>query len=501
VSAPWLDLDPVRFVSYLRNPETGRPFELFEAETSFLREALTPGPDGRLLYPELLYGAIKKSGKTMVGAWCVLYVVLVLGGRYAEGYCLANDLEQTQSRVFQAIVRLVESTPALKQDATITATKITFRASGSTIVALAADYAGAAGANPSISCFDELWGYTSERAQRLWDEMVPSPARLVSVRLTTTLAGFEGESRLLEGQYKRLLQGEEIAPRLFRQPGMLGCWHHEPIAPWQTPEWIEQMRQQLRVNAFLRLIENRWVSGEEQFVPIEWWDRAATSQPIVADRSLPVVLGADFGLKHDSSAIVVTAWDQGKVRLVSHKIFTPVKGEILNIEETIEAAIREYAQRFRVTRIRFDPWQAQRTAELLKKAGLPMEEYPQSVPNLTQMSSNLSDLLKGGNLIGYPDVDIRLALQRAVSVEGARGTKISKEKASHRIDVVVALAMAALGTVQKQPTGVSSASLAAALGTASMGLSSRTLSRPELSRGPEYLGPNSSQPGGASKWR
>jgi phage terminase large subunit-like protein len=45
---------------------------------------------------------------------------------------------------------------------------------GSTITAIASDYAGAAGAHPVISVFDELWGYTSERSRRLWDEMIPT---------------------------------------------------------------------------------------------------------------------------------------------------------------------------------------------------------------------------------------------------------------------------------------------------------------------------------------
>ena len=59
-----------------------------------------------------------------------------------------------------------------------------------------ADYAGAAGASPSIVVFDELWGYVSERSRRLWDELVPVPTRQVSVRLTVTYAGFEGESEV-----------------------------------------------------------------------------------------------------------------------------------------------------------------------------------------------------------------------------------------------------------------------------------------------------------------
>ncbi len=72
------------------------------------------------------------------------------------------------------------------------------------------------------------------RLSDLWDEMIPVPTRKVSIRLTVTYAGFEGESELLEGLYKRGLAGEQIASSLYRQPGLLMAWHHEPIAPWQT---------------------------------------------------------------------------------------------------------------------------------------------------------------------------------------------------------------------------------------------------------------------------
>jgi phage terminase large subunit-like protein len=45
---------------------------------------------------------------------------------------------------------------------------------------------------------------------------------------------------------------------------------------------------------------------------------------------------------------------------------------------------------------------------------------------------------------------VRLAVSRAVAVETARGWRIAKDKQSHKIDVVVALAMAALAAVRAQ---------------------------------------------------
>src|SRR5262245_36032943 len=80
-----------------------------------------------------------------------------------------------------------------------------------TIMALASDYASAAGGNQNIAVFDELWAFTSERSRRLWDELVPPPTRQVACRLTTTYAGFEGESLLLEELHKRGLQRRRSA--------------------------------------------------------------------------------------------------------------------------------------------------------------------------------------------------------------------------------------------------------------------------------------------------
>jgi Phage Terminase len=263
--------DPVAFIAeVLRDPETEAPFVLNRSQRRFIKAAFQRDRGGRLKHPELLYSAPKKSGKTGFAAMLVLYVTLVLGGRNAEAYCVANDLEQAQGRVFAAIKRTVEICPWLREMANLTASRIDFPELGASITALASDYASAAGANPVISCFDELWGYTSERSQRLWDELIPVPTRKISCRLTITYAGFEGESALLEGLYKRGLEQPQVGPDLHAGDGLLMAWHHTPVAPWQDEAWLTQMRQQLRPNAFLRMIENRFVSTESTFVDLEW---------------------------------------------------------------------------------------------------------------------------------------------------------------------------------------------------------------------------------------
>jgi len=234
---------PAKFIEeVLRDPETaGKPFRLLPAEREFLKHAFRTDKKGRLLYPEQVYSCPKKSGKSAFNAMMVLTTTLLYGGKFAEAICAANDLEQAQGRVFQALRRIVEASPLLRREAKIVANKITFPATGAVITAISSDYAGAAGANPTISSFDELWGYTLERSHRLWDELICPPTRKVACRLTTTYAGFEGESKLLEDLYKRGLQQPQVGTDLYAGNGMLMFWSHVPIAPWQTDEWVEQV--------------------------------------------------------------------------------------------------------------------------------------------------------------------------------------------------------------------------------------------------------------------
>jgi hypothetical protein len=335
----------------------------------------------------------------------------------------------------------------LRREAKVTADKIAFPAfANATIRTVASDYQSAAGANPVISCFDELWAYSSERARRLFDEMAVPPTRRIACRLTVTYAGFEGESDLLEELYKRGMKQPVVGPSLHAGDGILMFWSHEPVAPWQTADWLAEMRRSQRPNQYLRMVENRWVTTESNFVV------DSNNGRHVTNRGLSIWVGVDASVKHDSTAIVAVSWDRPaeKVRLVQHRIFQPSPDDPLNFEDTIEATLLELRARFHVVKVLFDPWQMQSVSQRLRRVGLPIEEYAQSTANLTAASQNLYELVTGGNLAVYSDAAMRLAISRAVAVETARGWRISKEKQSHKVDVVVALAMAAHACVEGQ---------------------------------------------------
>ena len=445
--------DPIRFIEeVLINPETGRPFELLDAERCFLEHAFRIGEDGRLLYSEQIYSCPKKSGKTTFAAIYVITLVLLFGGAYPEAIIAANDFEQSIGRVFAAIKRIIDRSPLLHKEARITADKIMIV--DAVITAIPSNYASAAGSNQSVAVFDELWGYNRERLRRLFDELVPPPTRQIACRLTVTYAGFEGESILLQELYNRGLTQQQIAPALYAGNGILMFWSHDPIAPWQTDAWLDEMRRSLPANQYLRMIENRFVTSEESYIEMSAWD--ACVDPRIGhhsdDHGMSIWVAVDASTKHDSTAIVATTWDHKaqQVKLVTHRIFQPSPDQPLDFEATIERTVLNLHKRFYVRKVLFDPYQMQATAQRLARAGLQVEEFPQSSANLTAAAQNLFDLIQDQRLIVYPDAGLRLAVSRAIAIETSRGWRIAKDKQSHKIDVVVALAMAALAAVRGQ---------------------------------------------------
>jgi hypothetical protein len=276
----------------------------------------------------------------------------------------------------------------------------------------------------------------------------------VSARLVTTYAGFEGESTLLEELYRRGLQQRQVGTDLHTGDGLLMFWSHVPVAPWQDERWLSDMRRTLRPNQYLRMIENRFVTTESSFVDMQDWDSCVdpAMTPTLAAPALPVWVGVDASVKRDSTAIVAVTFNKTaqRVVLVNHRIFQPSAKEPLDFEATVERTLRDLVRRFAVRSVHYDPFQMAAVAQRLQQAGVPMRECPQTVGNLTEIGTNLFDLIKAHSFLAYPDADLRLAISRAIAVETSRGWRISKEKQAYKIDVVVALAMAAHAAVQRQ---------------------------------------------------
>ena len=350
------------------------------------------------------------------------------------------------------IRRIIECSPLLRDLAKITESKITFPELNATITAIPSNFAGAAGGNQNIVVFDESWAYTSERSRRLWDEMVPPPTRKIGVRLTTTYAGFTGESTLLEELYARGMQQPEIAsrPARWRRASVLLEPHADSAlanrklargdAPQPAPERLladdrEQVRRQRvelhRLSVLGRLRRSGRDAGPRRSPPFNLGRRRRLGQA-------------------RQTAIVAVTWDDDKPRLVAHRVFQPRPDDPIDFESTVERTLLDFNKRFCIQKVLFDPYMLHPVMQRLSREGIDVEEFPQTTGNLTDASQNLFEVIRGRNIVVYPAADIRLAISRAIAIETSRGWRIAKDRQSHKIDVVVALAMAALACVRAQ---------------------------------------------------
>ena len=171
--------------------------------------------------------------------------------------------------------------------------------------------------------------------------------------------------------------------------------------------------------------------------------------PILNDPQLPVFLGLDGSYQHDSTAIAATTFDtkEQKVRLVAHKIFTPTPDQPVDFG-AVEAELLDMRRRLAVQAIFYDPYQLAFLSQRMIELGLPMESFTQSSSNLEAAATNLAELIRHHSFSTYADAEIRLAMSRTVAVESPRGVRISKTKASHRIDIIAAISFAAFAAVR-----------------------------------------------------
>jgi phage terminase large subunit-like protein len=364
-----------------------------------------------------------------------------------------EQLEQGKGRVFEICCRIIKASPLLRDEAEILADVIRFPAFNATIRVLPCDAGSAAGSNAGCCGYDELWAVDNESGRRLWDETTPPPTRKIAVRVTTTYAGYSGQSVLLEELYRRGLQLPLIGEDLYGGDGLLMYWTHQPVASWQDEDWEKSMRRE-RASAYQREFLNEFASSSSQFIDMGKWDRCtdADATPLLSAPHLPVFVAVDGSVKHDATAIAVVYYDEAYklVRLVFHRIFQPTPEQPLDFEATVEKTLIELGRKYYVKKIVYDPNQLQATMQRMIRAGLPCEEFVQSVPKLTQAAQNLFDLIEAQSLSVYPDAEMRLAVSRCVAVESPRGWRIGKDRQAFKIDVVIALMMACQACIAGQ---------------------------------------------------
>lgn len=465
-----LACDPAAWIDEnIQVSELGKPFKLADYQRRVLDAMFVFDQAGKVAIDEAVWSEPKKSGKTTLAAALALWWADTQEAPN-EILIVANDLEQATSRAFATMCTLLKKNPTLGERARrVSNTKIVFD-TGTTIRAIASEYAGAAGSNHGLTLWDEIWAGTTENYRRLWDELTPVPTRLNSIRLVFSYAGFEGESKTLRDLYLAGVdaaehpegRGERFDDELpiYRSRAGAGLnlvtfWSHDCRMPWQTAAWLERQRQDHiskgRVSTWLRLFENQWVSGESAFITAALWDGVVNPDllPLAPTKSgAPLWVGVDIGIKNDTTGIVAVqpllhaSEGTPRVRLALHKIWKPKPGTPVDHAD-IEAYLRYLHANYKLRKIAVDPHQALDLIVRLKKAGLPIEECPQTSGTVDAMGQTLITAIQARDLVVYPDADLRQQALNTVAVEKPSGMmRMDKAKSNRKIDAIVALALA-----------------------------------------------------------
>ena len=428
------------------------------------KDALDTYKDGAPVYNQVLAGRGKKNFKSCDLVLAAIYCTVVR--RSVQGndaLILASDEAQAGDDLSLAR-KLVECSPALSAEFEVLSKELRLKdGSGSIKILPAGDASGLHGKQFSFLGLDEIHTHDD---WRVLEALQPDPTRRDALTWITSYdsitdepgtplhdlkaIGFAGtDQKMLFSWYSadRCTDPDfaDLDPEARANPSM-GSWP-------EGRAYLDQQRRRLPANIFKRLHLNLPGSASS-FVDMAAWDDCTDEEltRVIADRGLPIFIGVDASTKHDSTALAAVTWDwrEQKVRLVTHKVFQPSPDEPLDFAATVEATLLDWRSRFRIQKVLYDPYQLQSTMQEVARAGLEVEELPQTPANLTAIGQNLFDLIHGRNFRSYPDAGLRLAVSHAIALETARGWRIAKERASHKIDFVVALAMAAFAAVRGQ---------------------------------------------------
>ena len=454
--------------------------------------------------------ATSNSGKTAIAGLQGRYMAEHSGNK-AEVYFVAHDKEQAKDRAYESAKTSIELSPTYDKGRRTLAGKwriierqSVHQPTDSIMRAIASDYEGAAGGNPTLSSWTELWSFTLERFKRLWDELTPVPTRARSIRWVETYAGFEDESELLLSYYKLGMRGRRATikdlepyayplgsdPWPYADRDSIPIWINEDARmvtywdtaiephnyarrmPWQKgplgDAYYKQQAAELRPTAFDRLHRNLWQNSVSEFIPVAWWHackRGGDAKPRY-NKDYPVVLSIDASVSGDCTAIegVSRHPDDSAIEVVDkkgnkistslheidivhriHRVWKPPSAGTIDYAE-VESEIRLLCSEYNVVQLTYDVFQLHDMMQRLTRDGVVWCRQFSQASEREVADKALYDMIRDRHFWHddeMPDEFIRNAAAYAAGAGSkVERMRIVKKSKDTPVDPTVALSMA-----------------------------------------------------------
>jgi phage terminase large subunit-like protein len=436
----------------------GQPFRCTDDQRQFLDKLLRYDPKtGRLIVRRALLGRAKGWGKTeFIAAVVLFFLAGPLAPTAPNIPIAAASFEQADLLFGTAKVMATEG--PLKPFLESYDTEILIRNAPGRAYRVAAAAGTNDGGRPTVFAADELHEWQGNKA-RVFLVITNSIAkRRDGLVLMISTAGSQ-ESELLRAQYDygKAIQAGDVIDDAF-----LMDWAEADTAldPHAGPEARAEMARQANPHAdqfgTLEFIERRWHETPEhewrRYFANQWWIppldswlpsgawAACEVSDCKLDLDLPVWVGVDMALKHDSiAAVCVQPQPSGKFRTVS-RIWYP-SGDTIDVA-SVESHLRDLHRRYGVREFAYDPAFFERSAQALADDGLPMMEFPQSAARMVPACQVAYELICGGLVEHDGSPTFTDQVLSAVTRETESGWRLSKGKSKRKIDAAVAMVMA-----------------------------------------------------------
>ncbi len=479
----------VRFINNLthaKGEHGAKPFNLRPWQEKIIRALFATRADGNRKHRTCLMMLPRKNGKSELCAAIGLYGLLGDGEIGAEVYIAAADRDQA-SLVYNVAAQMVRNDPELSAECEVldSTKRIVHRKSGSVLKALSADAHTKHGFNASMVIYDELHAAPN---RELWDVLRTSQgARRQPMMIAITTAGYDRHSILWQiydyacKVRDGIVDDQTFLPVLY-EAAKDADWQDEKVWHQANPALgdfrsLEEMRvlaaeaKQMAgaENTFRRLYLNQWTEQETRWINMDLWDACRVVRDDAALRRKRCYVGMDLSTTRDLTAIVAIFPDPSGGFDVFPHFFIPrdsmrervnrdrvpydvweregyltaTDGAVVNYE-AVRAKLKEWAVRFDVHEIAYDPYNAtDLVTRLQEQDGFSCIEMRQGMLSLAAPTKALEKYIVGKQLRhdGHPVLRWNVS-NAAVEQDAAGNMKLSKKVSTERIDGAVALIMA-----------------------------------------------------------
>jgi phage terminase large subunit-like protein len=354
-------------------------------------------------------GHSKSSDIAIAASWCIF-----ASRRQFSGQIAASDRDQA-GLVRDSVLRLVRINPWLGKFVEAQAHRVLNPTTGSCIDVVSCDVGSSFGRRDSLIIADEICHWR-DGGRDLWTSILSTAAKNSSACiLAITNAGFVGSWQW------------ESRQAVWDSP----LWYCSRLngqkASWIDADLLAEQEKLLPAQAYRRLWLNCWVDAIGDVIEEGDLKAAIYNDPpmlrIPEFGGWTTLLGVDIGLVRDRSAIVVVGVRSGnqKVKVLHVRHWKPRPGMQVQLED-VENEIIDCHRRFRVSRLRFDPYQFAGSAQKLQRRGIFCEPvHFSSAKACDEMALAIVQLFRERR-IEIPDDKLLLADLGSLVIEEKRGS-------------------------------------------------------------------------------